>query len=355
MWRAHLTEQWKNPQDIFSLLLIIGGDTVHKAMAQLVGNSNRFPAPVPFSFGCVAYAYNSIMLAMGEGRIMPPTTDYASILINAENSITRTNNSWVLGRLLRDMEPERGSDVGLRVEVYEMDCPPKRWHLGSVWWTGFVTIPIQLAISLVPIFGHKDWTYFIITVAGTLLATGSSLLPQWRAEKWATRRLRRLKSKTVCITKGNGATYVLVIVSKEGDYDLEVLAAGRSYPSQFSKVFIMILALLWMVLLITATCTKDYSWYLIGIGLLGMSQNLYAAGAKRKPSEHGIPLQLKEQFAEAKTMDTLKSVECRFKGVGRCLLPTFFGEGLTQDERDFFAQPGEYPVLSISCSPARLC
>lgn len=32
-----LRKQWSNPGDILSLLLLIGGDTVQKAIAQLVG------------------------------------------------------------------------------------------------------------------------------------------------------------------------------------------------------------------------------------------------------------------------------------------------------------------------------
>ena len=40
--------QWKNPADIFSVLLILGGDVVSRALAQLGGS--RF-TPVTFSFG----------------------------------------------------------------------------------------------------------------------------------------------------------------------------------------------------------------------------------------------------------------------------------------------------------------
>ena len=43
-----LSDQWKNPGDVFSVLLILGGDVVARALAQLAGS--RF-TPVTFSFG----------------------------------------------------------------------------------------------------------------------------------------------------------------------------------------------------------------------------------------------------------------------------------------------------------------
>ncbi|KAI0451043.1 hypothetical protein F5B21DRAFT_507574 [Xylaria acuta] len=53
-----------NPSDILSLLLLIGGDIVQKAIAQLVGYKIRLPgrtkrnvsiAPVAFSFGWIFF------------------------------------------------------------------------------------------------------------------------------------------------------------------------------------------------------------------------------------------------------------------------------------------------------------
>lgn len=40
--------QWKNPGDVFSVLLILGGDVVGRALAQLAGSPFT---PVAFSFG----------------------------------------------------------------------------------------------------------------------------------------------------------------------------------------------------------------------------------------------------------------------------------------------------------------
>ncbi len=40
--------QWKNPGDVFSVLLILGGDVILRALAQLSGSGIT---PVAFSFG----------------------------------------------------------------------------------------------------------------------------------------------------------------------------------------------------------------------------------------------------------------------------------------------------------------
>jgi hypothetical protein len=42
------TPIWSQPSDVFSVLLILGGDIVHRALAQLAGTSIT---PVTFSFG----------------------------------------------------------------------------------------------------------------------------------------------------------------------------------------------------------------------------------------------------------------------------------------------------------------
>lgn len=40
--------QWSNPSDVFSVLLILGGDVINRALAQLAGTGI---CPVAFSFG----------------------------------------------------------------------------------------------------------------------------------------------------------------------------------------------------------------------------------------------------------------------------------------------------------------
>jgi hypothetical protein len=45
---GEFSDQWKHPGDVFSVLLILGGDVVGRALAQLVGG---WLTPPTFSFG----------------------------------------------------------------------------------------------------------------------------------------------------------------------------------------------------------------------------------------------------------------------------------------------------------------
>lgn len=48
-----LRVQWRNPRDIFTILLIIGGDIVRVAVAQVCAGPVPYLTPVTFSFGWV--------------------------------------------------------------------------------------------------------------------------------------------------------------------------------------------------------------------------------------------------------------------------------------------------------------
>ena len=57
-----LKNQWSNPNDILSLLLLLGPDVIQRALAQLVG---RRITPVAFSFGWAAYSITALFSAIG--------------------------------------------------------------------------------------------------------------------------------------------------------------------------------------------------------------------------------------------------------------------------------------------------
>jgi hypothetical protein len=61
-----LRNQWLNPSDILSLLLLLGPEVIQKSLAQLSGTHL---VPVAFSFGWVAYAITALLSAFGGWRI----------------------------------------------------------------------------------------------------------------------------------------------------------------------------------------------------------------------------------------------------------------------------------------------
>jgi hypothetical protein len=110
---AEFPVQWHNPKKVIAVVLIIGGEIVQKALAQLSGS---LIVPVSFSFGWVAYAFSTIVTMVGDGRLMPEP-DYACKVINVKNGYTHENRSWVIGRMLRDSEPPLDRE-SLVVEVF---------------------------------------------------------------------------------------------------------------------------------------------------------------------------------------------------------------------------------------------
>jgi hypothetical protein len=304
---SSLRSQWSNPGDILSLLLLIGGDIVQKAIAQLVGYSIR-PfgrrglsigiTPVAFSFGWVAYGFTNLLSSVGEKKLMPPS-DCPSIVINCANAFTRTNQSWALGRLLRDDEvrhevdaknpldgqfsdtSRRGRAESIRISIFELGIPLEP-SLDMVWWLGWATIIAQIGIAFLPWILYNNWGVMIVVLCGNSLALLTCALPQWRQEKWAGRTLDA--ENVTCLTRGNGHLHVMVFLGRKGSWDLETFATATSVPRPETPLISLVLAVLWTCLLISVSGLKEHAWYMVSIGGIGMLQNVYAAGKARDPS-----------------------------------------------------------------------
>lgn len=303
--REELQEQWANPSDILSLLLLVGGDVVQKAIAQMAGPQMRvLPCfkwsvsivPVAFSFGWVAYGFSNLLAACGDMRLMP-RGDYPAILVNCSNGFVRETRSWIQSRLLRDhvskheIDPrdrhKGGRAESLRIDIFEMG-PVSRCSLDWVWWLGWAVIVVQAVIAVLPWALFGNWGPFLVTASGNLLSTATCALPQWQDEKWAGRKLGR--EKVTCLTQGNGSHHIMVFLAGPGSWDFESLATGTSRPRPETRWVSLLLTVLWTCLLISVSGLGDGSWFLVLVGGIGMVQNVLAAGTSRMPRASGIHL-----------------------------------------------------------------
>jgi hypothetical protein len=190
-----LGTQWTEPGDIFSVLLILGGDVIQLSCAALAGNPGLLPAPIAFSFGWVSYAMSAVLSAIGENRILRCAPKVDVKVINLKTGYAQSNRSWVLGRLVKTYPcwmpeivresimthcvPAAGSwsttgepasqclpfptssshaastfesHVGFCVAVYdwkqtpEPSYPKRDW----VWWSGYAASILQLGARLMP-------------------------------------------------------------------------------------------------------------------------------------------------------------------------------------------------------------
>ncbi|KAI1113981.1 hypothetical protein F5Y14DRAFT_441559 [Nemania sp. NC0429] len=340
-----LRNQWVTPGDIFSVLLILGGDVIQLALASISGR--RF-TPLSFSFGWVAYALSAVLGTIGDHRLIRCAPELSLLTFNLKSGYARNNKSWILSRLLKNYSfwmPEevkfKARDWPLCVAIYDWSSDAQGGAYISIrdwlWWSGIVVTAFQLGVSLVPFGLEGDWAIFVVTAAGNALAYASASLPQWREEKWHARSLK--EANAVAVTQGNGSQHVVIIRGRKGTPDLEDLATGRAPDWRSTKVATSVLAVLWFAFLITSTGIKSNTWYLLAVGGLGLLQNLLVAGAPRAPAALGFPLQLASMtcldhngerqqlpavFGQEKVMWTLMQLEEKFKGYGKSLVGEFF-------------------------------
>ncbi|MDI1493369.1 MAG: hypothetical protein OHK93_005157 [Ramalina farinacea] len=348
---ASLRSQWSNPRDILSLLLIVGGDVVHAALAQQSGDV--LPTPVVFSFGWVAYAFSAVLSVMGKDRFMPINPDVSIEVASTGMGYARTNKSWILGRLLRDFETywiPAEAKHGLEAMLKSVGCPkagicisvfeassaaeagvPKR---DLYWYSGYAAAVFQLCIAIIPWAIRGDWMIFVITAAGTILAFTTASLPQWRAERW---QCRRYTSKDFILSRGNGSQHALIILGQGRGLDLEDLAgSGEAAETMKGMAAVTtLLTALWIALLVTVSGIQEHTWFLVAVGALGMFHTIVVAGAPRRPEWFGIHLVYRDFFVEKKVIEALKAVESKYANVGKAMVPTFFPNGVRVEHEDW--------------------
>lgn len=334
--------EWQNPTDILTILMIIGGDVVQCALAQLVGSSLYF-TPIAFSFGWVSYSFSTIFSVIGTGGISPkPDTDITCI--NIKTGYDRDVNSWVLSRLYRDLipRPTKVPPPGLTFLFYQtlpLDTGTRSpdW----VYYLSVFVIALQLVIACIPGALQGDWVILIITVGGTLLAQLSAALPQWQTELWCARQVAKQKDpcEVVCLTAGNGSSHVVVIKSVKCGLKLEDLAAGRIVPSRLTSVAAFVMAMMWIVHLMTVQSVNNDGWYLLAIGGVGMLQNVISAGARRTPSALGFHLEdwkidpkTGNKLTSPKVVLALRAAEEVERRLGLVLVDVFFPGGLREED-----------------------
>ncbi|KAI0877248.1 hypothetical protein GGS24DRAFT_488083 [Hypoxylon argillaceum] len=368
---AGFRNTWSSPSNYaFTILLLVGGNVVSMALAQLAGGRLT---PVAFSFGWVAYATNAINSAVGENKLMPPA-DTPCMIINVDNQQSRGNGSWILGRIMRDFEywmdrpvkdkvtevkkskfqydvdqaKKHGKDpasveypahAGLVVSFWKFDSEKKgqlqRPGRDLLFWSGIVITVLQLGLAAVPFGVYGNWSVFLVTVAGIILCFTTGFWEQWGREKWACRQL----------PPGKKRTFILHAIVIEGDgfgLNLEDLCTGFDNLDEPSipvstRFAVIILGILWVALLITSSAITDQSWFLIAVGLIGMLQNIFVAAWSRRPEAFGLPLKFQAVIGSPKVFTAIVESEKAYPKVGRALVSTFFPGGIYPKEEEELA------------------
>lgn len=381
--------QWTNPSDVLSVLLIIGGDIVQKAIAQTAGG---IFTPVCFSFGWVGYSFSALVGVIGDGRLLPEP-DHPVKVYNLDSGYARENRNWIIGRILRDntlfMEkkyPLCGNAI--RISVYEADknrrSPSVAGH-GRVRCFGMLVMLFQLLVAGVPLILYNEWGILVITGAGTALALLAASLPQWRGEKLPN---KRKSTKLFALTSGNGSRDIMIILGNKQCLDLEELSFPETPRSErfwhsetyLSKAvmhggkpvhyengvpvrearkllripigfLITIIVsvtqpLCWLVILISVAGLKSHTWFLLLVGGLGMFQNAAVAATSRNPAKRNLPLMHVETIITTKVMDGLMDLEVTYPDSARHLVKEFFPGLLRREEKEWWeGERGAYDTI----------
>jgi hypothetical protein len=260
--------------------------------------------PIAFSFGWVGYALASLAAVLGDHRLMPvPDTDIQ--VVNCENGYLRSNNSWILGRLLRHYEscmegtrrndqPPRNStgEISLLIEIFVAERVGDQGPRPSItWWWSWVVIIIQQILAAIPWIVWGYWPPSMITMCGTFLALVTAAHPQWAAEKWPGKTLRSTKIKPIALTRGNGQRYAMIVLSHDGAWDLETMASNQLHVYPSTRYSLAAIAMLWIMLLLTVTGLKQHTWFLVMIGSIGSVWQIYLAARSSQPVEFDINLE----------------------------------------------------------------
>lgn len=371
-----LRDQWANPSNILDLLLLVGSDTITVALAQLTGS--KWPTPMVFSFGWIAYAFKQTALLFGHNRLLA-YNDLPSIVINGRTGYVRDNSSWILGRLLRDFENGHWMDEKIRAELQAMltreskpkaglcislftatsnkDMPDDQTQLDKdgepavepqldmLWKAGYLIAILQLAIAAIPWGIWGEWQVFLVTGVGTVLAFSVGSLQQWRNERWRCRRITG--SATYILTRGNGSQHALVIFAERGSLNFEDLAAATESTkvSLWTKMLSLFQLLCWIALLVVVDGIDNHTWFLIAIGGIGMLYAIFVTAVPRKPASWGIQLEAiktKPCIASHKVMLALLELEKDYPGTGLAILPVYFPGSISKDEKAYWAKAREY-------------
>jgi hypothetical protein len=374
---VELATQWTNPTDVTSILMVIGGDVVQKALAQTTGN---WFTPVCFSFGWVAYAFTTLVNVIGDGRLLPPP-DYPVKVINVESGHSRENKNWVVGRIVRDTtawiaKQEPLNENGIRITIFEAENNPNKptsFSYSRLHLYGALIMILQLCVAGIPIILDQEWGILFITGMGTLLALISGSLPQWRAEKLPNKQTSR---KTIALTAGNGSKDIMIVKGAGRCLDLEELAVNASprgavpwlkfvqnippaasnefeltrsqsnlrmtpmwgsVPRSFwvTRCVCTLQSVMWLLLLINVAGPKVNTWFLLAVGAIGMFQNAVLAAVERPSHHRNLPLRAVETIVTSKVMDGLMDLEV-VHGWGAPLLREFFQGRLRDDEKDWW-------------------
>jgi hypothetical protein len=296
---------------------------------------------VSFGFGLLSYTFTLLTAAFTGLSSILPAPEIESKVLNLTSGQGRTNTSFVLSRVLRDLESRYPSKLGgLVIEVLDASAP-----LSPLYANRHTVIVCVAQILIAGGYGFLsggDFSVMGILVTALWAMQTLTLLPGWTTQKFSARKDGG-KNACYALLRGNGYRHVFVIKNTHPEaWNLQDLAAtgAPSYDYAQMRELPVIFAVFFIFLFLTMLATQlSYSGSIILICIMfyGTLGNLLIAGLPRAPWAHGVALESIEVIqGDDKVMVALQSLEEKYPGYGAPLVKEFFPVGLREDEKKWW-------------------
>jgi hypothetical protein len=327
---------------LIPLVMIFGEPILSKAFA-ICAASPRMDSP-HFGCGWLSWSFNAILPALSGTRDILPKPEVTSKILNLKSGHSRGNNSFLLSRVLRDLESEYagGPTVGgLSIEVLEAGAPTPAQSCLASMATNIWTVAImstQLVIAIFAFVVDGDESVMLLFATAVFLMEALANMPLWRTLIFSARKDGG-KSSVYALMRGNGHRHVFIVRNVHPSaWNLEDLAGEAASTYNYIQtieliVLVQIFTFFLGITLLTTTLSDRSASYLLTILALGTIGNMKTAAMPRAPWMHGFALKsVKIVSNDTKVMPALKAFEKEYPGLGANLVKEFFPGGLREEE-----------------------
>jgi hypothetical protein len=332
-----------NLAHLIPLAMLMGEPILSKALAVTTANP-RQDSP-QFGCGWLSWSFSAILSALADSTDLLAKPENACKVVNLKSGHPRANTSFVLSRLLRDLEAQHARGPGgLTIEVLEAGAPVtplSGLEMARANIISTVAGLCQLGLAGYAFGRNGDLNPLFFFSAGLFLMLGITEMPVWNATKFSARKAGP-KNATYALMRGNGHKHVFVIRNAHPEaWNLEDMAGGvdsYDYVATPELATIGLTALGFLLLTLTATGMSDASaspiLFILGIGTFA---NILNAALPREAGEYGVALKSVETIAnDRKVMAAIQELETKYPGSGAALAKEFFPAVLSAEEQKWW-------------------
>lgn len=333
---------------LIPIFMIFGESILAKALAVCIATP-RNDSP-HFGCGWFSWSLSALLPALSGTRDLLPKPEIDCKVLNMKSGQCRKNTSFVLSRVMRDLETNYAPKTGgLTIEILDAVAPTVSLSRTDVLveniWTFFIMFS-QLLIAIYAFLQYRDESVILFLGTAIFLMEAVVNMPIWSTTKFSA---RKEASKTYALMRDNGQRHVFIIRNMhENAWNIEDLAGGASstydYTTTLEAHVLIWTFLSFLALTILSTTLSDQSaLYILAILTMGTVGNIMHAAVPRKPWMHGIALSSVETISnDNKVFGALLELQKKYNGLGEPLIAELFPGGLTKEQEEIWTAMNQW-------------